>query len=186
MCKSNSANEYRANRQNNVVETSSGTHFIELHFPSMGMGLGFLVIGALLLLMAFWCLRKVKRSNEGRGRRNRRQIRDPYEYETPSYTLPMAQISAAMLQQQLGAYSAQQNPMLQQANWMTPRGLPYYGREELRFDRGRFEEIADDRRDRRGNNNNNRNNGGNNRDNGNNDNELGRLIDQERRGRPEA
>ena len=71
MCKSSSKNKARQV----LNETSNGTHFIELHFPSMGASLAIIVIIVLLLIGLWWLGKKAC------GRRNRHFV--------PIQSLPM-------------------------------------------------------------------------------------------------
>ena len=49
--------------RNQVIDSSSGTHFLELHFPSMGMGLGIVLIVLVCLIGVIWCFRKALFNN---------------------------------------------------------------------------------------------------------------------------
>ena len=45
--------------QNSSLESSSGFHLMEIHFPTLGAGMGLVVLGAIILYM---CLKKARRS----------------------------------------------------------------------------------------------------------------------------
>ena len=65
MCKSQAATQAK----NQVVENSSGTHLLEVHIPSMGVGMGVLFIVMVVLgLLAICLLNRLRRTQERRVR----------------------------------------------------------------------------------------------------------------------
>ena len=51
------------NVQNSSLESSSGFHLMEIHFPTLGAGMGLVVLGAIILYMCLKKARQSRRSN---------------------------------------------------------------------------------------------------------------------------
>ena len=62
------------NIQNSSLEASSGLHFLEVHFPTLGAGMGLVIIGAIML---YFCLRR-HRKNKRRPEQPSPQMHNPY------------------------------------------------------------------------------------------------------------
>ena len=69
--------------QTNISEVSSGTHLIEIHMPSAGMGIGFVIAFVLVSLALYTCHRQCRRCT--RPKSCRRQA--VYSTAAPSYPL---------------------------------------------------------------------------------------------------
>ena len=52
------------NIQSSSLESSSGLHFLEIHFPTLGAGLGLVIIGAIMLHLCLRHRRKNRRRPE--------------------------------------------------------------------------------------------------------------------------
>ena len=75
--------------QTNISEVSSGTHLIEIHMPSAGMGIGFVIAFVLISLALYTCHRQCRRCTRPKSRRRQAA----YSLAAPSY--PLAPIPTA-------------------------------------------------------------------------------------------
>ena len=75
--------------QTNISEVSSGTHLIEIHMPSAGMGIGFVIAFVLISLALYTCHRQCRRCTRPKSRRHQAD----YSLAAPSY--PLAPIPTA-------------------------------------------------------------------------------------------
>ena len=55
--------------QTNISEVSSGTHLLEIHMPSAGMGIGFIIGFVLISLALYTCHRQCRRCTRPKSRR---------------------------------------------------------------------------------------------------------------------
>ena len=69
--------------QTNISEVSSGTHLIEIHMPSAGMGIGFVIAFVLVSLALYTCHRQCWRCTRPKSRRHQAV----YSTAAPSYPL---------------------------------------------------------------------------------------------------
>ena len=80
--------------QTNISEVSSGTHLLEIHMPSAGMGIGFIIAFVLVSLALYTCHRQCRRCTRPKSRR--RQAAAAYSLTAPPYPLaPLAPIPAS-------------------------------------------------------------------------------------------
>ena len=78
--------------QTNISEVSSGTHLIEIHMPSAGMGIGFVIAFVLISLALYTCHWQCRRCTRPRSRRRQAA----YSLAAPTYPLaPLAPIPAS-------------------------------------------------------------------------------------------
>ena len=75
--------------QTNISEVSSGTHLIEIHMPSAGMGIGFVIAFVLISLALYTCHRQCRRCTRPKSRRRQAA----YSLAAPAY--PLAPIPAS-------------------------------------------------------------------------------------------
>ena len=80
--------------QTNISEVSSRTHLIEIHMPSAGMGIGFIIAFVLVSLALYTCHQQCRRCTRPKSRR--RQAAAAYSLAAPPYPLaPLAPIPAS-------------------------------------------------------------------------------------------
>jgi len=78
--------------QTNISEVSSGTHLIEIHMPSAGMGIGFVIGFVLISLALYTCHRQCRRCTRPKTRRRQ----DVFAPAAPHFPLaPLAQFPPA-------------------------------------------------------------------------------------------
>ena len=75
--------------QTNISEVSSGTHLIEIHMPSAGMGIGFVIAFVLVSLALYTCHRQCRRCTRPKSRR-RQAV-----YSTAAPSFPLAPLTPA-------------------------------------------------------------------------------------------
>jgi len=79
--------------QTNISEVSSGTHLLEIHMPSAGMGIGFIIGFVLISLALYTCHRQCRRCTRPKSRR--RQTTDFAQVQAAPSAFPLSPFSPA-------------------------------------------------------------------------------------------
>ena len=77
--------------QTNISEVSSGTHLLEIHMPSAGMGIGFIIAFVLISLALYTCHRQCRRCTRPKSRRRQPVFTQPAH----APTFPLAPFASA-------------------------------------------------------------------------------------------
>ena len=99
------------NIQNSSLESSSGFHLMEIHFPTLGAGMGLVVLGAIILYM---CLKKARQSRRS-NRPHHIQTR-PMATFPPNPFRPFAMSNHCNMYANMGAARALLNPRFREVN----------------------------------------------------------------------
>jgi len=79
--------------QTNISEVSSGTHLLEIHMPSAGMGIGFIIGFVLISLALYTCHRQCRRCTRPKSRR--RQPADFAQVQAAPTAFPLSPFTPA-------------------------------------------------------------------------------------------
>ena len=85
--KASSPDAKTENIQNSSMESSSGLHLFEVHFPTLGAGMGLVILGAIMLYL---CMRRYRnrRKDERSRRSSKRSSRQASRDQTPAFRAP--------------------------------------------------------------------------------------------------